>query len=381
MQITVVLKQKLETLPPIINLIDCLIDLNIKVNLVCTELSLLNLERYENKINIEIIDIPNYRFRPAKIFSILSFRRRLYNYFDLNNIGKSNESVIWIASAEAGMAVGHQIAKYNYVFQVHELYDKVYHYRFTNGFYFRNSILNVCPESNRSAIFRYWYKLKQSPIVLVNAPCKHPRKRNLTISDELIATKIDALKNKKLILYMGMIAFDRDISILFKKMELLSNDFHLVLLGRIDGDKQKFIDNINLYKKVTYLGEMSSPAHLEVASHAYIGVLSYNFFDLNNLFCAPNKIWEYAGFSIPMLSNEIPGLVNLFNKYNSGRYTNFDYDSNDDLINKILYLDSNYEEISENTKTMYEDYNYKKQLSVLLEILNVKKSKTNDCVE
>ena len=52
MEITIVLKQKLEYLPPVINLIDALVDLNFKVNLVCTELSDYNFHRYNNVINI-----------------------------------------------------------------------------------------------------------------------------------------------------------------------------------------------------------------------------------------------------------------------------------------------------------------------------------------
>jgi len=374
MTITIILKQKLETLPPIINLIDCLIDLNINVNLVCTELAQKNHDRYHEHVHINIINIPTYKFRPAKIFSIHSFRRRFYQHIDNNRIGKEKDSIIWIASAEAGMAVGKRIAKYNYVFQIHELYDKIYHYRFTNGFYFKNSILNVCPESNRAAIFRYWYKLKESPSILVNTPYRHPRERNLIISDSDIASKVAVLKNKKIILYMGMIALDRDISILFEKIDLLPDEFHLLLLGRIEGDKKRFINALSNFKKVNYLGEMSSPAHLEVASHAYIGVMSYSFVDLNNLFCAPNKIWEYAGFSIPMISNDIPGLVNLLKKYNSGISANFDDKKSDDIISKIKFLDMNYLELSQNTKKMYDDYNYKEQLSVLLEEISLKLS-------
>ena len=372
MEITIVLKQKLEFLPPIINLIDCLIDLNVEVTLICTELTEHNSYRYNKTINIKIIQLPVFKFRPLKVFSICVFRNKFYNYLEHESIGKTNDSIIWIASAEAAMAVGKKIAGYNYVFQIHELYDKVYHYRFTNGFYFRNSILNICPEANRAAIFRYWYSLKTTPSVLVNTLFNHPRKTQMEISNVDISAKIDVLKHKKLILYMGMIAYDRDISILFKKMQKLHEEFHLVLLGRIEGDKAKFLNTLSFYEKVTYLGELNSPAHLQVASHAYIGVLSYNFFDLNNIFCAPNKIWEYAGFGIPMLSNDIPGLVNLFNKFNSGYSVNFDVDENDDIIDKILNIDSNYSIMSQNANKMFDDYNYKNHLSGILKLINEK---------
>jgi glycosyltransferase involved in cell wall biosynthesis len=372
MEFTIVLKQKLEFLPPVINLIDCLIDLGVEVNLICTELTDLNHKRYANVINIVIIKLPEYKFRPLKVLSIYTFRQKIYNYFNEKSIGKSKNSVIWLASAEAAMAVGKHIANYNYVFQIHELYDKVYHYRYTNGFYFRNSIINICPEANRAAIFRYWYKLNITPSILVNSPYNHPRKNLMEISDKDISSKIDELSGKKLILYMGMIAHDRDISILFKAIKKLDESFHLILLGRIEGDKSKFLDIVNSNRRVSYLGEMSSPAHLQVASHAYIGILSYSLLDLNNLFCAPNKIWEYAGFGIPMLSNEIPGLINLFIKYNSGYSVNFDETNEDEVVEKIMMINSNYNKMSENTIKMFEDFNYKNQLTDILKKISEK---------
>lgn len=48
---------------------------------------------------------------------------------------------------------------------------------------------------------------------------------------------------------------------------------------------------------------------MELASHADICVAFYKDNSINNRFCAPNKIYEYAGFGAPMLCNPIPGLT------------------------------------------------------------------------
>ncbi|KAA6307134.1 hypothetical protein EZS27_041199, partial [termite gut metagenome] len=42
-----------------------------------------------------------------------------------------------------------------------------------------------------------------------------------------------------------------------------------------------------------------------------IGIVSYAFDDLNHVFCAPNKTWEYTGFGIPMLGNNAPGHLKI----------------------------------------------------------------------
>ena len=33
--------------------------------------------------------------------------------------------------------------------------------------------------------------------------------------------------------------------------------------------------------------------------------------NLNNLYCAPNKVWEYAGFGIPFIANNSISLTDL----------------------------------------------------------------------
>lgn len=370
MEITIILKQKLEYLPPISNLIDCLIDLNIKVNLITTELTEQNNLRYKNKIYIKIINLQNFKFRPLKIFSIWYFRKIAFQYLEANNIGSAENSFIWLGSAEAAMGMGKKIANFKYIFQCHELYDKIYHYRYTNGYYFKHSKLNICPEANRAAIFRYWYKLKVSPTVLPNTPFYHPQMINMEIEDVEIYNKIKLLKNKKLILYMGVIAPDRDITPFIKMINQIGDNYHLILLGRIDGEMSTVINLINENNNVTYLGQMSSPAHLQVASWAFIGILSYNFEDLNNIFCAPNKIWEYAGFGIPMISNDIPGMENLLTKYNSGLTLNFENADTEEIIDKIKLIDSNYSYMSENSRKMYADGNYKNQLINVLKKLS-----------
>ena len=59
---------------------------------------------------------------------------------------------------------------------------------------------------------------------------------------------------------------------------------------------------------------ITAPYHLEVTSHAFVGILIYtpvyNIFTspLNSIYCAPNKIYEFSQFGIPMIGNNIPGL-------------------------------------------------------------------------
>lgn len=366
MQITIILKQKLESLPPVSNLVDCLIDLGISVNLVCTDIDKFNYNRYIEKINIEIIKFNDFGFRPFKIFSLFSFRRNIHKYLKSNKLGIGEDSFIWLASAEASLGVGHKISRYKFVFQCHELYDKVIQYKIQNKFYFQNSVLNVCPESNRAAIFRYWYNLKQNPSILVNAPYFHPKEKNMKISNPQNEIEILNLKNRKIILYMGQVSTERDITPFVRAIDELGADFHLVVMGAYIPD-QDYIKNLKAnFKNITFINGMPSPTHLQVASWAHIGILSYSFIDLNNVFCAPNKVWEYSGFGIPMISNDVPGIASLLQKYKSGIAVNIESSDIDCIKNAIMEIDSNHGEYCSNSKEMFDSCDFRVQVTEIL---------------
>lgn len=370
MQITVVLKQKLETLPPVMNLIDCLIDFNLSINLVCTDIEAPNFERYTPRVNITIIKFTEFKFRPFKVFSLISFRKNVHKYFKTNKLGLSKDSIIWLASAEAALGVGRKISNYNFVFQCHELYDKVPQYRLQNKFYFQNSMINICPESNRAAIFRYWYSLKETPSILVNAPYFHPKQKCMKISNAKNEKEIFKLKGKKIILYMGQVSAERDITAFVRAIDELDNDFHLVVMGAYIPDQDYVKSLKDNFKKITFISGMPSPTHFEVASWAYVGILSYTFIDLNNIFCAPNKVWEYSGFGIPMISNDVPGIASLLEKYNSGIAVNTNSKNIESIKDALHEIDRNHDVYSSNSFKMFSVANYRLQLESILNKLS-----------
>ena len=90
---------------------------------------------------------------------------------------------------------------------------------------------------------------------------------------------------------------------------------------------------------------------MEVTSHAKIGLVFYDDFSLNQAFCAPNKIYEYSGFGIPMLANKIPGLENTVGKFNAGKCIDFE---SEQLMEAIKEIDGNYERYSVNALALYD---------------------------
>ena len=98
--------------------------------------------------------------------------------------------------------------------------------------------------------------------------------------------------------------------------------------------------------------------HLAFFKYTYMGVLPYkpvksqSSDELNALYCAPNKIFEYAGFGVPMIGSDVLGLKLPFEKWMIGEC--YQDESIDSIISAIDIVDNNHDLMSEKCKAFYE---------------------------
>lgn len=354
--VTIIIRQPLERLPPIINLIDCLIILNYKINLICDESSIFLKEKYSKNVIFSIINQKqlNIPFL-GKLLNWLSFRKKVYALLKNNKSLYSDDTILWIGSADAALPlmIGNKLTKYKYIFQCHELYDAFPSYIQRLKAVMQNAVINVGPESNRNAIYRSWYNLKETPITLPNKPYFHYKLRNRPINDTTAKEIIDKIKDKKILLYQGGIVKERDVTTIAKAISRIGDEWVLVLMGNTD-QSSYLSDLLKQYPKTIHIPPIKAPLHLEITSWARIGIVSYSFDDLNHVFCAPNKTWEYTGFGIPLLGNNVPGIMNDILHFKSGEVLNFQNNNIQEVINAIDRIDSNYEFYSKNATIFFE---------------------------
>lgn len=168
----------------------------------------------------------------------------------------------------------------------------------------------VVPEYNRARILKEFFHLKHTPFVLPNKPWHHPRSRNLILTQE----EMDVFKqigNRPVFLYQGVWTPDReDVAYVLETIAKERPNYCIVCLPgcqAVDGLKER-------YGNVFSLPYVPAPDHLRVTSWATVGIAIYNpsgrclLERLNAVYCAPNKIYEYAGFGVPVLCNDMPGL-------------------------------------------------------------------------
>jgi glycosyltransferase involved in cell wall biosynthesis len=97
---------------------------------------------------------------------------------------------------------------------------------------------------------------------------------------------------------------------------------------------------------------VAPPNHLEITSHARVGVVVYDDSTLNNVFCAPNKIFEYAACGIPMLTNDVPGLVGTVGRFGAGICLSTL--SSERVADALLSLDNSYEDFAARAAQMFD---------------------------
>lgn len=366
MTVTFILKGNLEILPPVIPRIIMFAQSGVKVFFICTAINDRNkilfeengIKVYETKHRISFLG------KHSKIHDWLGFQmaaKKLLREEKLEN------SILYICSADTALALGRVVFKYKYVFQSNELYDRFARYR--NGIrpYAQHAIAFVVPEYIRANICMYWYKLKSVPFIIPNFPYLVSKEKKQIIDDGNAKKTIEVLSDKKIILYQGYITFgDRSLNAVAEALkEIANSEFVLLLMGVNNNGSYEKIKEI--YEHTYYIPFIKAPAHLQITSHAYIGILSYDRVSLNNMFCAPNKIYEYSAFDVPMLGNNIPGLRDTIEKERMGECA--DFERIDSVKNSIISIDMKHKLYSDNAANFYNNASFISEMNRLIEYI------------
>lgn len=348
-QITLVLKDSLEHLPPISSLCKHLNDLGFTLSVICDSISDALKEDFTAR-GIKLTILPATAKIPTKLGTIyrwMQFRRNAWKA-----IHENPADIYWIGSADTALALGHDLLKLPYIFHVHELYDAVPMYRNRLAIYMRNAKKIFVPEEVRAHIFRAWYQLKETPIVLPNKPYGHPRKRDLPITDPAAAEAFEKIpKGAKILFYQGLISKDRDISWIVDAVKAFNGRVVLAVQGQVlDQEYYQKLRSSNCF----FIPFMPAPKHLEITSHMDIGLLTYEHIHQNNEFCAPNKIWEYTGFGLPILANDVFALKQTIAQYDIGFTLNLEQISKEEVQEKIQFLLDHAEDYTEKTARFFD---------------------------
>lgn len=268
--------------------------------------------------------------------------------------------LLWIPSADTTIALGSKLLKYKFVLNLYELFDYQFMYLKLLRKFAKKTQLLICSDINRSNILRVWWKLEQTPEVILNKPHTLITGNKLPLSDDL-AEIIKSNNSDKILIYQGLIAEERGLYNVCKVINQLSG-YKLLIMGKKNQYSEYLLKS---FPNIIHIPFVAPPYHLHITSHAYIGILSYDHSSLNNIFCAPNKLWEFSNFGLPMLGNNIPGLISTIEASKMGKCV--DFQNEDEVRNAIAEIDINYQYYSRNSSKFYENYDYDVQLDIIME--------------
>ncbi|WP_375239819.1 glycosyltransferase [Aurantibacter sp.] len=357
-KIILVCRGNINASPTIPNYFNAFKELGIKITCICSEKSV----DYTNK-EVNIIEI-------GRGYSS-NFFKKLVNYF---RFGKKadfyikkyydSETLVWVAKVDTAFCLGDNITKYKALLALHELHDAYPFWRKVTKKYIHNYKNIVMNEINRANIARVWYKLNKTPSIIPNKPKFHPRRLNIHIKNKELADKISQIKkNKDIILYQGSLLRDRNLEPLVNVSKRYKETHTLVIMGRDSDNRIQELKHIN--NDLVHISWVSPPDHLYITSHASIGVAFYDFDCLNSIYCAPNKIWEYSGYGIPTICQDVPGLINTIGHNEAGVCV--DIDNEEQLYEGFKKIINNYKEFSEKSNVFYESVDFVKLTKKALE--------------
>lgn len=359
--------------PPAMSLINCLNNTHHDVVFLCypdDSIDFLTFTNSNPKVRFVYIGPSNTRGRSLKkAWNFIGYRRRVKKLVVRESSGNS---IIWVLSNGSLKYFGKYLVKMKYILHLLELTEKLYFIESKHWFpmskkYYKRAAAIVECEYNRAHITKAWWQLSKMPFVLQNKPFNHvdrSRYDQAELPPEIFNLINVKLKDKKIILYQGNISKERPLDPFIEAVSDLGSDYAFVAMT--NGAVSYTGESENFYQ----LPFVAPPRHLLVTKHAYIGVLSYvpiknSYSILNTLYCAPNKIWEYSSFGVPMIGNDLPVLRSHFLEFQDG--ISLKTLDKERVKEAIMRISASYDLFSHNSRQFFESYNYQDCVNDILE--------------
>ena len=364
-KIIVLLHENVMHYPPVLNLIECMLNNSYRVHLISTGQDNLPSVITSNELFSGVNVVAK---RANNILERVKNRLAFDNQFREELDSSANENdIIWTVNPRIIRALGKQLEKYSnrHVMELMELMGDFYplyqgdkHIGFNVKSYAQKAWKIVVPERNRAYIQKATWNLRRVPYVLPNKP--YYFEPGEVTEDMLPVIKQLEEEKRKIIIYLGVFDPDRTFEDFARAVEELKDEFCLCLFGKCpESYKNKFDEMCNRYESVKYMGFFNPPKHLYFLKYAHIALLPYypgvsvgGTSVINALYCAPNKIFEYAGSSVPMIGTDVLGLREPFEKYNIGVCC--EDLKPETIIRAIKNVDSDHDAMVKNCKAFFD---------------------------
>lgn len=357
MNVLIVHNPEIGTWPPVRSLVVNLLNNGHKVVLI-TKDSYNSLKINNDNFTVHLLG----SFKKNNVLqNLICYLKNKYKLTSLVKRYVEECDVLWTTNDTSVRALGDLVLKYKHIMELLELAEDMPYVmnlpfpRFNLKKYAQRAWKVVVPEYNRAHILKTWWNLSDTPCILPNKPYCFESNIAVPSAIEEVIAKMDG-ERRKIVLYQGVFYEDRKLDAFAEAIDSLEEEYVFYIMGRDNNTRQKLCQK---YKNIEYIPFISPPNHLLITKHADIGILPYipqkveHYSPLNALYCAPNKIYEYAAYGLPMIGSDVPGLMHPFMKYNIGVCCrNL---TAQEVKNALVYVTEHHQEMSKNCKSFFDD--------------------------
>ena len=306
MRIIVIDKAEIQKFPPVLSVLYLLSDLGYPVTLISGGATPeIQKQLRLRKIDFHLWPSPKRTGDVNKVLSYFRFHSYTCNILSELKEQTNDELLLWVAGAHTCLSLGSLIRRFRYVLQIHELHETSMVMRKAVRRVIHGSEAVFMPEYNRTVLYRIWFRLSKLPVVLVNKPYFLPGQEELFSLREKYREELVRLRGRKIVIYQGYIHKERDLSNFIRAVKRLGSEYCTLLVG---GDAGALKSYQAIDPELVHIDFLNAPDYLLFTSLAHIGIVTYDPYQLNTAYCAPNKLFEYCAYSLPIIGNDIPGL-------------------------------------------------------------------------
>jgi glycosyltransferase involved in cell wall biosynthesis len=189
--------------------------------------------------------------------------------------------------------------------------------------------LVVAANPERAERMSTHYRLPNTPTHMRNIPPtphvgdeeRAEALRNFPVMERRLATET-------ILIYQGDISLSRGIARFVVALDHLPDTYRMVVVGTgpDTGKLAQLAAKHTATGRFAALGRVPNGTLAALTSLADIGIVTYPYAGLNNVYCAPNKVFEYAQAGLPIVSSDQPPLQTLLAEYPFGTLLSRDLD-------------------------------------------------------
>jgi hypothetical protein len=280
----------------------------------------------DDEFSLKGVEVARYKYRLPFYSRVID--HILFHFKFVFRALRARPSIIYVHDyylSALGVIAGRMCGA-KIIYDAHELIiDSDYHESKRNWFYaqlekraIKKYDLVISANDERAMQLINFYDLKEELVISVkNIPGTSIHK-NIKNFKELKQSYPFICESKKYIIYQGVVTPARKLDQILQPLSKLKK-YDILIIG--DGPK-KYYDNLmskyEMNTNIHFVGKVNLKTLYSFINISFCGIISYSMQNLNNKYCAPNKLYEYAQFNLKMLTTNQVLFDKTFQKFPFG---------------------------------------------------------------